>query len=209
MIRRLLSTLWLTAISLLLAACSATLQPVAVPTQPVPATVQGRTEAPDPTLSAPAAIPRTDFEPTPGVITAGSTIQNGPFTFYLYLYNDAALNRNPVAPSLYSDLKGFGAYMFWKYSGPGMQGPVEEYWGTAPQLSLIETYPQLHADQTGGRSGGILLRGGFFIQGQSHTGDSVEVVIQMRTPGGVYGATISLVLAGSEGNFSPTSIQIR
>ncbi len=80
-------------------------------------------------------------QPTPANIIGGDTIQNGPFTFFLWLFRDPTMNQHPDITSLYSDLNGFGIYKCWVYQGSDLSGPVHFYWGAVPQLNEVMEYP--------------------------------------------------------------------
>lgn len=150
-------------------------------------------------LPAPIVAP---LQPTPSVSLSGATVDSGPFTFYLFLYKDEALGKNPVAPSLYSDMNGIGAYMFWKYNGADSLKSVEEYWGAQPKFNLLNTYPEIIAGQTGGRDGGIIL------PVESKAGDKVDVVIKLKITTGEYGAFVSFTLQNGANGFEPSNISI-
>ncbi len=147
-------------------------------------------------------------EPVPGVSVGGGTVQNGPFTFCLWIYRDPSLNQNPVTPSLYSDMNGYGAYLYWVYNGKeDLPGPVTEWWGVEPNLQALNTYARIKPEAQGGRSGGIWLPGGFFISGQSQAGETQKLIIQVSTPGKTYGAALSFTLRGQTLNWQPDEIQ--
>ena len=160
------------------------------------------------TLPTPMILPT---EPTPQNIIGGGTLQNGPFSFELRLFQDPTLNQHPVATSLYSDLNGFGEYMYWTYMDMDTIGPVETYWGTLPhyfdQLQQA-TYPSIGRGSNGGRTGGVLLPGGSFISGESKAGDRVRVALQVVTPNGKYGAMLEFTLKQGTNGFEPSDISI-
>ena len=63
-------------------------------------------------------------QPTPADLIGGDTVQEGPFTFFLWLFRDPRMNQQPAIPSLYSDLDGIGIYKSWVYQGPDVNGAV-------------------------------------------------------------------------------------
>jgi DNA-binding CsgD family transcriptional regulator len=123
----------------------------------------------EPVASIETTIPVIPPQPTPGDILGGGTVSDGHFVFDLRLFRDASLGQHPVTTSLYSDLEGTGAWMYWFYTGADTIGPVETYWGTLPQLDqlLQERYAVIQLGSSGGRSGGVMLPGGAFIPGES------------------------------------------
>ncbi len=147
-------------------------------------------------------------QPTPMNIIGGGTIQNGPFTFFLWLFRDPTMNQHPDITSLYSDLNGFGIYKCWVYQGPDLSGPVHFYWGTVPQLNEVMEYPALTDGQGDGGSGGILLPGGFFMPGRSKPGDEVQVAMKVVTPQREYGAVLAFTLQHGANGFEPTNIKV-
>lgn len=131
-------------------------------------------------------------QPTPPNILGGGIISEGHFVFDLRLYRDPRFNQHPVTPSLYSDMEGVAAWMYWFYAGSDTIGPVQTYWGTLPGLDQLiqETYHSIQLGNSGGRNGGVMLPGGFLISGESKPGDRVHVALKVVTPEGEYGAVL-------------------
>ncbi len=155
-----------------------------------------------PTLIAP--------QPTPAHVIGGGTLKNGPFTFDLRLFREADLNQQPVASSLYSDMNGIGEYMVWTYQGDDPIGPVETYWGTLPHLDQLhqETFSSISRGSRAGRTGGILLPGGFFLPGKSNPGDHVQLALKVHTPNGEFGAVLHFTLSQGVNGFEPSDISV-
>ena len=137
-------------------------------------------------------------------------ILDGPFIFDLRLLRDSTLNLQPVATSLYSDLSGIGAYMYWFYRLSDVIGPVETYWGTFPYLDQLhsDTYPSISLGSSGGRTGGVLLPGGSSIPGESKAGDHIQVVLKVQTPNGDFGAVLHFTLNLGANGFEPIEISV-
>jgi len=156
------------------------------------------------------AIPLIPPQPTPGDTLGGGIVSDGHFVFDLRLFRDASLSQHPVATSLYSDLEGIGAWMYWFYTGADTIGPVETYWGTVPQLDqlLQETYESIRLGSSGGRSGGVLLPGGAFVPGESKPGDRVQVALKIVTPRGEFGGLLVFTLQQSANRFEPSDISV-
>ncbi len=152
-----------------------------------------------------AALPP---EPTPSAKVNGGVVQDGPFTFYLWIYQDPSLNQNPVTTSLYSDLNGYGAYLFWVYQGRDLPGPIVEWYGTEPNLQELNTYTRIKTNDQGGRSGGILLPGGFFIPGKSNPENHVKLVIKLAAGEQTYGAYIPFTLQNGPNGWQPEGIGV-
>lgn len=155
-----------------------------------------------PTISPP--------QPTPQNIIAGGMIVNGPFLFDLRLFRELDLNQQPIAASLYSDMNGIGAYMYWLYQGVDPTGPVETFWGTVPHLDQLqqETYPSISRGSSGGHTSGILLPGGFFLSGKSAVGDHIQVGLKVHIPSGDFGAVLNFTLAHGINGFEPVDISV-
>jgi hypothetical protein len=147
-------------------------------------------------------------QPTPEHIIGGGTVQDGPFTFFLWLFRDPTMNRQPTITSLYSDLNGVGVYQSWVYRGPDLNAAVQVYGGTLPQLDLIMEYPSLTSGQGDGRMGGVVLPGGFVMPGKSHAGDQVQIAMKVVTPQGEYGAVLAFVLQQGPSGFEPADISV-
>lgn len=181
--------------------------PMATP-DPSPSSPVTEASAPLVPISEPMSIP---LQPTPQSIIFEGTVESGPFLFDLRLFHDASFNQQPVASSLYSDMNGVGSFMYWCYQGNGPSGPIETYWGTLPQLHqlLQETYASVQPGSCGGRTGGIMLPGGFFIDGESKVGDQVQVALKVRTEDGEFGAMLVFTLAQGSNGFEPTDIAVR
>jgi hypothetical protein len=158
-----------------------------------------------------AALPVTAAQPTPANAIGGGTVEDGPFSFDLRIIQDPSLRREPVAPSLYSDLEGFGSYMYWSYTGSEVIGPVTTYWGTEPQVDqlLQATHALVQIGSSGGRTGGILLPGGSMMPGQSRAGDRERLVLKVTTPGGDYGAVLLFTLKQGADGFEPADISVQ
>ncbi len=143
-------------------------------------------------------------QPTPEAIVAGGTVVDGPFTFDLRIYRDATLTRQPLAPSLYSDMEGFGAYTYWTYTGTDVIGPVTTYWGTTPKVDqlLQATYSLVEIGSSGGRDGGILL------PAEAKAGDRERLVLKVATPDGDYGAVLVFTLQQGASGLEPADISV-
>lgn len=166
-------------------------------------------------LKTPALALMPPPQPTPADVLGGGTVFDGPFIFDLRLFRDPSFNRGPVATSLYSDLDGFGAWMYWFYNGADPIGPIETMWGTvlpdgqaALSQLLQESHPVIRTGNSGGRDGGILLPGGFFMPGQSKVGDRVRVVMKVVTPDAEYGAVLAFSLRQGLNGFEPVGISV-
>ncbi len=164
---------------------------------------------------SPALTPMAVPQPTPEDVLGGGTVFDGPFIFELRLFRDPSLNRHPVAASLYSDLDGFGAWMYWFYNGADPIGPVETHWGTlSPDGQFVldqllqASYPLIQTGTSGGREGGVLLPGGFFTPGQSAVGDRIHVALKVTTPAGDYGAVLVFSLEQGLNGFEPAGISV-
>ncbi len=155
-------------------------------------------------------VPVQSPQPTPENVLGRGTVQDGPFRFEMNIYRDPRLTRDPVAPSLFSDMPGFGAYMYWSYTGSEVIGPVTTYWGIEPKLDqlLQATYSLVEVGSSGGRDGGILLPGGPFIPGVSKAGDQERLVLKVTTPGGDYGAALVFSLKQGDAGFEPIEITV-
>lgn len=147
-------------------------------------------------------------QPTPEAIINGGVVQDGPFTFFVWLFQDPSFNPEPATTSLYSDLSGYGVYLFWVYQGPGLPGPVTEWVGVEPNLQELNTYANLKANDQGGRSGGVLLPGGFYIPGQSSPGDRLRLVIELVTGEGTYGAALPFTLQQAPQGWQPGEVGV-
>ncbi len=127
---------------LALAACGRLPSPMP-PTITVPAPMVTAI-TPAPTNEVPDARARPiPPQPTPADLIGGDVVQDGPFTFFLWLFRDPRMNQQPAIPSFYSDLDGIGIYKSWVYQGPDVSGPVRLDWGTLPQLHPFMEYSSL------------------------------------------------------------------
>jgi hypothetical protein len=187
---------------------------------PISSTVTIATPNPSPTLpmieASTSAVPISEplfipLQPTPQSVIFGEMVESGPFLFDLRLFYDATLNQQPIASSLYSDMNGIGSFMYWCYQGNEPSGPIETYWGTLPQLNqlLQETYVSVQPGSCGGRTGGIMLPGGLFLDGESKVGDQVQVALKVKTVEGEFGAVLIFTLAQGSNGFEPTDISVR
>jgi hypothetical protein len=162
------------------------------------------------TMSVPSPTTMPPPQPTPAGVLGGGTVFDGDFIFDLRLFRDASFNRHPVAASLYSDLDGIGAWMYWFYKGADPMGPVATDWGTLPSLDrlLDVSFPSIQTGSSGGRTGGVMLPGGFFMQGESKPGDRVQVALRISTPSGQYGAVLAFSLTQGLNGFEARDISV-
>jgi hypothetical protein len=191
-------------------ACSAqtnstNLSPVITPSQSTLSFIPSSMETPN------TSVPLLPLQPTPQNIIGGGRVQEGLFIFDLNLFREADLNQLPVATSLYSDMNGIGAYMYWIYQRVDLIGPVETYWGTLPHFDQLhqETYSSITHGSSGGRTGGILLPGGFFLSGASKVGDLIQIGLKVHTPNGDNGAVLDFTLAQGSKGFEPVDISVK
>jgi hypothetical protein len=107
-------------------------------------------------------------------------------------------------------MEGIAAWMYWFHAGSDTIGPVETYWGTLPQLDQLiqETYDSIQLGSSGGRNGGVMLPGGFFIPGESKPGDRVQVALKVITPDGEYGGVLAFTLKRGANGFEPSDISV-
>ncbi len=149
-------------------------------------------------------------QPTPPSVLGGGTVFDGHFVFDLRLIRDPVFNQHPVATSLYSDMEGIGAWMYWFYNGADVIGPVETYWGTLPHVDQLiqETYPSIQIGSSGGRNGGVMLPGGFFMPGESKPGDRIQVALKVITPDGEHGGVLAFTLIRGANGLEPSDILV-
>lgn len=57
--------------------------------------------------------------------------------------------------------------------------------------------------------GGINLPGGFYIPGESESGDEIQVVLKVTTPDSEYGAVLIFTLHQGSSGFEPTNISVK
>jgi hypothetical protein len=146
----------------------------------------------------------------PQHVLGGGTVFDGPFIFDLRLFRDLSFNPHPVAESLYGDLDDVSAWIYWFYKGADPIGPLETYWGTLPHVEwlLQETYPTLQTGSSGGRTGGVMLPGGFLIEGESKSGDRIQVALKVVTPDREYGAMLTFTLQKSRNSFGSINVSV-
>lgn len=169
--------------------------------------------APTPGQVRPSLPPPT---PEPWQILGGGTINDGPFTFTLWVIQDPAFRHTPVAPSLYSDIEGRGIHWAWVYNGKEiLTGPISEYWGLPfpkdlasvlpggyiPQHPVAE-FPRLEPGWGGGG------RHGIFISPRSRSTGLVKVGFFLITPKGPYGACIQFRLTSDFQDVDPATIAL-
>lgn len=176
------------------------LSPVATPLPPSATPVS-------PTLATSEATPEVPSippQPTPENPIGGGTVESGPFTFTLLLYQDDTLSpTTDVGPWAYSDLPGVGWHASWVYHGPSLQGPISELWGTQPDVGPCVGRDKLQEGDHGGRAGG-----GIRLPDTSQVGDSVRLVMRVQTPHGSYGAALRFVLSEGSDGFEPTNLSV-
>ena len=147
-------------------------------------------------------------QPTPADLVGGDVVQDGPFTFFLWLFRDPRMNQQPAIPSLYSDLDGIGIYKSWVYQGPDLSGPARLDWGTLPQLNPFMEYSSLTNGEGDGGLGGVLLPGGPFLPGESKPGDQIQIAMRMITREREYGAVLTFTLQLGANGFEPMDIRV-
>lgn len=122
----------------------------------------------------------------------GGQVQNGPFTFCVFLYADPQVQPNAEHPSLMTSIPGVGWSALWVYHGANIRENTIESYGLAPdQVTPKAGYSSLQRGDWGGRFGG-----GVPESKDSRPGDRVRLGIQMDTPEGAYGAEIAFTTTG-------------
>ena len=156
------------------------------------------------TSEATPEVPSIPPQPTPENPIGGGTVESGPFTFTLLLYQDDTLSpTTDLGPWAYSDLPGVGWYIGWVYHGPLLQGPISELWSTRPDVESRVGRDKLQEGDHGGRAGG-----GVLLPGTSQVGDTVRLVTKVQTPHGSYGAALRFILRQGPDGFEPTNISV-
>ena len=145
--------------------------------------------------------------PTPEEVVSNEVVQDGPFTFDLRFYRDAALGANPIAPSLYSDLEGIGIYFVWEYHGPDIPPPVTVYWGIDPDISSLLSQSEYTSEgiKDGDKDG---REGGLILPKVSKEGDQLEAVVKIETQNKTYGAVIRFFLKAGEHGLEPDNVTV-
>lgn len=204
----------------MLSACSATMPYTAVPTftqtnslsplSPTPSITIPATStlgAGDRRAADPLVISVSGF-PTPQEPLSSSVVQDGPFTFDLRFYRDPIFGKNPIAPSLYSDLEGIGIYVVWEYHGPALPPPATIYWGVDPDLSplLQQSEYQSNGIKEGDKNG---WTGGLILPYDSQAGEQIEAVIKIVTTEKSYGAVSYFTLQAGENGLEPAEVSLQ
>lgn len=156
------------------------------------------------------AISHNPLQPTPQDIIGGGTMQDGPFTFLLWLFRDPTLSLQPVTSSLYSDLDGIGVYLHWVYEGENSIGPVETF-GGSPQFLMpfpMGTFARIESGSSGGRTGGIILGGGYGLPAEIKVGDQISLLLKVVTADGEYGAWLNFTIEQGPNGFDFRDISI-
>lgn len=145
--------------------------------------------------------------PTPRVPISSSVVQDNPFTFDIRFYRDAMFGKNPVAPSLYSDMEGIGIYFTWEYQGPGLPPPATVYWGIDPNINaLLQQYEYQTNGIKDGDSNGWM--GGITLPSGSKVGDQLEALVRIDTGGKSYGAVIQFYIRQGTNGFEPGNVTV-
>lgn len=145
--------------------------------------------------------------PTPQEPISSNVVQDGPFTFDIRFYRDAALGKNPIAPSLYSDMEGIGIYFTWEYHGPGLPPPATVYWGIDPDINelLQQSEYQTNGIKDGDRNG---WKGGLTLPGSINAGDRLEGLVRIDAQEESYGAVIHFSVQEGDNGFEPGDVTV-
>lgn len=152
--------------------------------------------------------------PTLGVredaLPGAGFVQDGPFVFYLGLYEDPELGAGlGGGASKMSDLLGIGAIASWRYNGPDITSPdgevvATELYGAPTNMRGLISYRSLASGRQDGRlGGGILLPDG------ATSGDDVTLAIRVDIPGGSYGASLTFTLVETAVGLEPSDIRVQ
>lgn len=150
--------------------------------------------------------------PTPELqqIVGGGIVEDGPFSFRLWIIKDSQFGHNPVTSSLYSDVEGRAVYMGWVYKGvEALSGPIFEYWGLP--LPRWDALPSEYARAEPGWGGGRIVGIHFspdFLPASSPPEGPIKVGFLLITPDGPYGACIQFTLTTDLKDVDPATIAL-
>ena len=165
--------------------------------------------------------PDTPARPTPAgerpslgvredVLPGARFVQDGPFVFYLAIYQDPVLGAGlGGGASEMSDTRGFGIFASWRYNGPEITLPdgelvARELYGDPTDLRGRASYRSLASGEQGGRRGaGIRLPDGAAI------GDDVTLATRVDTPDGSYGASLTFTLVETDVGLGPSDVRVQ
>ncbi|HWQ84610.1 MAG TPA: hypothetical protein VN363_08595, partial [Anaerolineales bacterium] len=143
-------------------------------------------------------------------VIGGGKVQNGDFTFYLWLYCDEKLS--PQDMEHFSDLGGLGTYARWMYTGPKIEGNFWDMVGIEPDVRNITGSPML---SNSGASMGMGLNlpdepaGKWEVAELARSGEPIRFAVKVQSIDGVYGAELAFRLKAGKDGYIPDGIAVQ
>lgn len=143
-------------------------------------------------------------------VIGGGNVQNGDFTFYLWLYCDEKLS--PQDMDHFSDLGGLGVYVRWNYSGPKIEGNFWDMVGVEPDVRMVTGSPML--SNSGASMGmGLQLPDEPAVQWEVselvRSGEPIRFVSKVQSIDGIYGAELVFRLIAGKAGYIPEEIEVQ
>lgn len=155
---------------------------------------------------APVVTPAPQGVPLPyparGVI-GGGEVQNGDFTFNIWLYCDESLRPDDMEH--YSELGGLGVFTRWRYTGPRIEGEFWDMVGVDPDVRMVTGSPML---PNSGASMGMGLQLPDEPAEMALSGEAIRFMVAVQSTDGVYGAELAFKLKGGENGYIPYDIEL-
>jgi len=148
--------------------------------------------------SDPQSVPSDLHDLTP---IGGTSISLTDFDFEFWLFCDDALS--PDRPDAYSTIAGLGVYGSWTYRGPRQEGPVHDFWGFEPEVTMGSgsSGPLFRASSHG--TFGILTPEPDILR-HIENGSPLQFEIAVETPAGRTGAVFAFHLAPGPAGYVPS-----
>ena len=143
-------------------------------------------------------------------VIGGGKVQNGDFTFYLWLYCDEKLS--PEDMEHFSDLGGLGMYARWTYNGPKIEGNFWDMVGIEPEVRMVTGSPML---SNSGASMGMGLQlpeepaGKWEVAELARSGEPIRFIVKVQSIDGIYGAELVFRLKAGKDGYIPEGIEVQ
>lgn len=151
--------------------------------------------------NAPSDLSLSDPSYQPRALAGGGTMENGAFTFQIWLLCDPIFSRKNARGDYFSEIDGLGIYTHWRYHGPAMEGKIQEYAGIEPFVRLRSESGPVSKEVSSSDYQGLSFPSGL-IPDFSKGNTTLRFIVKTRTPDGVLaGAALSFILQPNENGY--------
>ena len=151
--------------------------------------------------------PDLRMPPRPAAWMGGGLLDEGPFTFDLWLYCDPDLSLEGTGPLL-SEIGGLGVHLAWRYHGPEVTGSTKSFLGFSDDHEPRAVWEGgLSPGTVGSFTGGVRSLDGRLTE-VVRSGAPVTFKIVVTIDDKPYGATLTFTMMPASDGYRPVKIVV-